>query len=148
MGRGNWFPGHDVQKCEVVYAEIISTEVEADSDECEWETSEFITYVKECLGHSFDIRPTTNEVSARFDNLGRNDLCVGFNGLYGVFVDCQSELHHFGVGVLVRKDAPNFAEYGLSLFGQKLFDKLQERYSLSVRCGPYVTAERVKSVTV
>lgn len=146
MGRGNWFPGNDVQKCEVAYAEIISPNDDVDSDQCEWEVSDFLKTLKECLGNSFDVNPTTNEVSKRFDNLGRNDLCIAFNGLYGVFIDGQAEAHHFGVGVLVRNDAPNFAEYGLNLFGQRLFDKLQECYPLSIRCDAYVCAERAMSV--
>jgi hypothetical protein len=142
MGRGNWFPGNSLEECEVVYVEIRSYTDDPDDDLDEWAYQDFREYLKECLGETFDCKPAPREVGYRFDSVGRDDQCFGFNGLFGVFLDGQGDSGHMGIGVIVRQDAPSFAKSGLSAFSRRLFNKLQERYKLSVRTSAWTSAER------
>jgi hypothetical protein len=141
MGRGNWFPGHDLRVCEVVYVEIRSLDEDLDM----FAYQDFRAYLTECLSESFDCKPSPAEVRYRFDGLGRDDGCVAFNGLFGIFLDCQGDSDHQGLGILVRSDAPAFAQSRLRGFATKLFDKLQERYDLYVRCCAWTSAPRVST---
>jgi hypothetical protein len=145
MGRGNWFPGSSLEECEVAYVEVRSLEEDADEDMDAFAWQDFKEFLTECLGGSFDCRPTHREASDRFDGLGRDDVCFGFNGLFGVFVDGQGDNFHLGVGVLVRSDAPAFGKARLYGFAKKLFDKIQERYDVSVRTSAWTSAPRKKT---
>lgn len=145
MGRGNWFPGNSLEDCEVAYVEIQSLDCEDVSDEdlASFAYADFNCVLKVALGKSFDCKPTYREAADRFDGLGRDDVCLAFNGLFGIFSDGQGDSYHQGIGVMVRNDAPAFAKSKLREFSGKLFDKLQETYSLSVRTSAWTSAPRI-----
>ena len=145
MGRGNWFPGNSLEDCEVGYIEIQDLEADQDDDISHWGYSDFIANLKAAAGKSFDFDPTPREVSDRFDGVGRDDVCLAFNGLFGIFADGQGDLYHYGIGILVREDAPAFAKSRLPEFASKLFDKLQEMYNVSVRTSAWTSARRKRA---
>lgn len=145
MGRGNWFPGCSLEDCEVAYVEVRSVDEDPDEDMDTFAWQDFKEYLFECIGPTFDCKPSPREVSDRFDGLGRDDVCLAFNGLFGVFVDGQGDNYHLGIGVLVRSDAPAFAKARRYDFAKKLFDKIQERYEVSVRTSAWTSAPRKKA---
>lgn len=145
MGRGNWFPGSRTEDCEVAYVEVRSLDDEDDDDLSQFDYQDFKAYLKECLGKSFDCDVSSREASDRFRYVGRDDFCFGYNGLFGVFLDAEGDMHHMGIGVMTREDAPAFARSRMSEFATRLFDKLQERYGMSVRTSAWTSAPRVPS---
>ena len=149
MGRGNWFPGSQLEDCEVFYVEIpvVNEEGEHDDDSeaylFRWD--DFKHELKQACGKSFTWEPDYRWIQSRFDGMGRNDRCLAYNGLFGVFIDEQGDFHHQGVGFLVRNDAPAFARSRMSDFADKVADKLQELYDLSVRTSAWTSGKREMS---
>lgn len=144
MGRGNWFPGSGLADCEVVYVELpVSGDDDQDMDSFYWQ--DFRLFLVSCLPKSwmehsiFDRR----YVNDRFDGLGRDDTLIAYNGLFGLFVDGQGDGHHVGIGMVCRSDSPSFAKSRLHETAQRLFDRLQAEYSLSVRTSAWTCAKRV-----
>ena len=144
MGRGNWFPGSQLQDCEVFYVEIPILD-EEDPDECRFSWEDFKWELKRVCGKSFTWDADHREIHRHFDDIGRDDVGVAYNGLFGVFIDGQGDLHHQGIGFLVRNDAPAFARSRMSDFANKVADKLQEFYNLSVRTSAWTSGKREMS---
>lgn len=142
MGRGNWFPGSSLEDCEVAYVTVRSWDEEADDDLDTWAWEDMQFILKDALGKTFEWEPSYRDVCNRFDGLGRDDACLAYNGLFGVFVDGYGELGHLGIGVLTRSDAPAFAKARQYEFARKLFDRLQQVYDLSVRTSAWTSCPR------
>ena len=143
MGRGNWFPGSSLEDCEVAYVQIRGfDDEEEDEDLDNWAYSDFKFILKEALGKTFEWDPSYRDVCNRFDGLGRDDVCMAYNGLFGVFVDGQGDIYHYGIGVLIRSDAPSFAKSRQYEFARKLFDRFQQVYYLSVRTSAWTSCPR------
>lgn len=141
MGRGNWFPGNSLEDCEVVYVELPVSEDDEDMYSFYWQ--EFRGYLLQLLPSSWDAYSTWGEVYSRFDGVGRDDIPLAYNGLFGLFIDGQAEGYHVGIGMVCRSDAPAFAKSRLRETAQRLFDRLQTEYELSVRTSAWTSAKRV-----
>lgn len=142
MGRGNWFPGNSLEDCEVVYVELPVSD-DNDSELDSWYWQDFRAFLVSCLPKSWDtdIRDW-RETNDRFDSVGRDDTLIAFNGLFGLFVDSQGDNSHVGIGMRCRSDAPTFAKSRLRETAQRLFDRLQEQHSLSVRTSAWTSSQR------
>jgi hypothetical protein len=134
MGRGNWFPGSNLEDCEVVYVEAQKLD---DEEENEFAWDDFHDVLLAVLPKSFS---PADAYDRRNHSLGRDDSLIACNQLYCVWVDGQGEMCHLGVGITVRDDAPAFARSRLSQTARAIFDKLAKHHPLRIRCGAWTSA--------
>ena len=134
MGRGNWFPGRYTEDCSVVYVDFYDEEMGDDYDRHQWAWDDLKECIKTLLPDSFF------ESSDRSSD--RDSVAMFSNGLFTLWCDGQGDAYHFGIGFTVREEAPAFAASRLHEFSERFWDKLQECYPLSVRCGAWTSAPR------
>ena len=140
MGRGNWFPGHSLDECEVVYVEYYWADNEDDWDEDDQEMcyQDFMIELQGACPESF----CWDECSLdhRMFSLGRDDRLVANNSLYGLVVDSQGDCDHFGVGLVVCDEAPAFAASQLGRTWIRIMKGLKEtHYKLSGRSSAWTS---------
>lgn len=140
MGRGNWFPGNSLEDCEVVYVEYADLGGEHDELDIEFAYQDFKENLLSCLPKSFDIATDSDRRKHAKAYCHRDDFLLAINGMFCVWLDCQGDFWHMGVGLTVREDAPAFAKAKLRDTSRKIFDKLAEMYELRVRSCAWTSA--------
>ena len=142
MGRGNWLPNRASSygyNYRLVYVEIIEPDCE-DSNGDPWAVEfayqDFLSELKYHLPASFTwFGADRNSVESR-----DGDQVVARNGLFDLVIDEKGDYWHQGIALVVRDDAPAFAESKLDVAATDLFDSLSEIYDLSVRCCAWTSA--------
>lgn len=148
MGAGNWFPGSSLDDCEVFYVEI-PRDAGDDTDLDEWYYQDMICEVKQIAGDSFDFEPMQREIRDKFDSLGRQDYCLGYNGLHGIFVKSEDN-GRYGIGFICRADSPAFARPHLRGLRDRMLAGMSRVYDCYVRTSAWtsvmyeVTAKEVQ----
>jgi len=134
MGRGNWFPGPTLADCRVVYVDYSdSAEDIDDSDLAEFRWLDLRDAIEACLPKSFTVVSTYADLPYRLRQPWRDCSPVAYNGLFTLWCDSQGDDYHLGLGFTLNEAAPGLAASKLGTVADKFFDKLDERYDLSVR---------------
>ena len=78
----------------------------------------------------------------------RDEMVIAYNGFFEIVIDSQGDWWHQGLAVVLKESAPAFASRQLEKTAAKLFAKLSEVYSLSVRTSAWTSAPYQPTVEV
>jgi hypothetical protein len=146
MGRGNWFPGNDLQSCEVAYVNYSDDSIEFDDyDAQQWRWDDVKDCIAHCLPDSFRMVDGLRDYP--HGSIDRDSVPLAYNSLFTLWVDGQGESYHLGLGFTVNEGAPAFAASRLRQCAKAFFDRLSDSYSLSVRSCAWTSAPYRKAVT-
>lgn len=139
MGRGNWYPGYDVNDSEVVYVELVGHCEDQDEYDDAW--SLFKWHLESILGQSYHVESDLRNVPYQVrESVSRGSSLLAYNGLFCLVCDEQGDMGHLGIGLIVREGAPAFARRRLSREAKRIFDRVSTAYNCRVRTSAWTSA--------
>jgi hypothetical protein len=149
MGRGNWFPGNDLDDCEVCYLDYSDDSIDYDDyDLHQWRWDDCKQSILDCLPESFirvdSLRDLPNYCQTVRD---RDSIPLAFNSLYTIWIDSQGESYHQGIGITVNENAPGFAKANMGKMWSRFVDRLADHYEISLRSCAWTSHKYTKLTT-
>ena len=150
MGRGNWFPGDNLEDCRVGYIDYSDDTIEADdTDLHQWAWQDARDTLLNCLPDSFIAVGCIRDLPEYCRTVrDRDSMPIAFNALYTVWVDGWGESSHLGIGFTVNDGAPGFARSRMDSVARAFFKRLNDCYPVRARGCAWTSAPMFENAPV